>query len=423
MKNLGNRKQQNKRVANKARRPLDRFKVMEWAQFAAAPFCTKLLAGLGAEVIKVEEPGVGDVARRRGPFLHDIPHAECSALFLFLNTSKKGITLNLRAPTGRELFKKLVEKVDVLVEEHPPALVKELGLSYENLKKVNPQLIMASITSFGQTGPYRDYKSYYLNDFHGGGAGYPTPYEPLIPQIREREPIIMGGLSGEYHCGLNAAVAVVAALHARIMTGMGQYIDISKLETYLNAQRPDIAQFFRDGLVTSRTGIRGRTSYRSNGIMRCKDGYVNMHVNETQVPALFDMMGNPEWSRDEKFKPANLPQHRQELDTRMQEWALEHSKDEIWHGGQRRGIPLAAVHNVADAMNSEHLQARGFFAELNHPVAGKFTYPAAMLKLSQTPMRFNRPAPLLGEHNEEIYCDQLGYSRDDLALLRRTGVI
>ncbi len=418
-------KPQGKQATVKASRPLEGFSVLEWAQLAAGPFCTKLLAGLGAEVIKIEEPGMGDVARRRGPFLQDIPHPERSALFLFLNTSKKDITLNLKTATGRDIFKKLIGAVDMLVAEQPPALVEELGLNYENLQQVNPQLIMASITPFGQTGPYRDYKSYPLNNFHGGGAGYLVPYEPLNPEIVEREALMMGGFSGEYHCGLNAAVAVLAALRARLRLGAGQHIDISKQETFLNAQRPDMSRLLSSGIVmtrgTDRHGSSGRP--RPNGIIPCLDGYVNMEVDEERLPALLEMMGNPEWSKDEKFLPENVAQHRQELEEHVQDWAKEHSKEEIWHGCQQRGVPAAAIYTVEDAASSEHLQARGFFAELDHPAAGRFQYPAAPFKLSGTPIEFERAAPLLGEHNEEIYCQRLGYSKEDLALMRRTGVV
>jgi len=418
-------KQQNKQIEGKPTRPLEGFKVLEWAQFAAGPFCAKLLAGLGAEVIKIEEPHLGDVARRRGPFLHDVPHPERSALFLFLNTGKKGITLNLKTATGREIFKKLLQEVDVLVEEQPPALVEKLGLGYETLKEINPQLIVTSVTPFGQTGPYRDYKSYHLTDFHGGGSGYLTPYDPLDPHALDREPIIMGGLSGEHHSGLNAALAAVAALYARPILGAGQYIDISKQETFLNAQRPDMARFLDGGIVATRASaswdIQGKP--KSNGIMRCRDGYVTLEVNETQLAAFFEMMGNPEWSKDEKFSPENVAMHRHELDAHVQDWAKEHDAEEIWHGGQQRGIPMAAIYNVGDAASSEHLQARGFFAELDHPEAGPLNYPAALFKLSRTPMSYDHSAPLLGEHNEEIYCNRLGYSRDNLVLMRRTGVI
>lgn len=412
-----------KQAESNSQRPLDGFKVLEWTDFVAGPFCAKLLASLGAEVIKIEEPATGDIARRRGPFLRDIPHPERSALFLFLNTDKKGITLNLKAAAGRELFKKLVKEADVLVAEQPPALVEEWGLGYQSLSEINPQLIMASITPFGQTGPYRDYKSYYLNNFHAGGSGYVNPFDPQDPHL-DREPLIMGGFFGEYHGGLNAALAITAALYTRMMMGVGQHIDISKQETLLNAQRPDMARYLHEGRPINRAGanIPGGLR-RSSGIMRCKDGYLNMHINENQVAVVFEMMGKPELAKDGRFTPENLPTHREEFDAYVQEWVKDHNREEIWHGAQQRGIPVAAIYSVAEAARSEHLQARGFFAELDHPEAGKLRYPAVPFKLSKTPLKFQRAAPLLGEHNEEIYCRWLGYSREDLAQMRRTGVI
>ena len=156
-----------KAVSGKTRGALKGVRVLEWAHFVAAPYCAKLFADNGAEVVKVEEPDTGDVSRRHGPFPDNIPHPERSALFLYLNTNKRGITLNLHTATGREVFKKLIKDVDIFIEDNPPKLMEELGLDYESLKKVNPQLVMTSITPFGQTGPYRDYKCYYLNTFHG----------------------------------------------------------------------------------------------------------------------------------------------------------------------------------------------------------------------------------------------------------------
>ena len=416
-------KPQAKQTGNSSPKPLDGFKALEWTDFVAGPFCTKLLAALGAEVIKVEEPGAGDIARRRGPFLRDIPHPERSALFLFLNTDKKGVTLNLKSAAGREIFKKLVKEVDVLVVEQPPALVEELGLGYQSLSEINPRLIMSSITPFGQAGPYRDYKSYYLNNFHAGGSGYVTPFDPQNPR-RDREPLILGGFFGEYHGGLNAALAIMAALYTRMMMGVGQHIDISKQETLLNAQRPDMARYLHEGNPVTRSGsnIPGGLR-RSSGIMPCRDGYLNMHINENQVPIVFEMMGNSELAKDERFTPENLPAHRPEFDALVQEWIKDHTRDEIWHAAQQRGIPIAAIYSVGEAAHSEHLQDRGFFGELDHPAAGRLRYPAIPFKLSKTPLKFQRAAPLLGEHNEEIYCRWLGYSQEDLAAMRRTGVI
>ncbi len=405
------------------KKTLGGLKVLEWAQFVAGPYCSKLLADFGAEVIKVEPPGVGDVARRQGDFPGDVPHPERSALFLYLNTNKKGITLNLGGKTGREVFKQLVQKVDILIEDNPPGVVRELGLNYESLEAINPHLIMVSITPFGQAGAYRDYKAYYLNTFHGGGFGYVTPLDIYDAQILEREPIVMGGLFGEYQCGLSAAAVTLAALYFRFVAHAGQHIDVSKQETLLNSQRVEVAEFLEDGQILNRAGVNVPLTANWGGIMPCRDGYVYMTGGGRQVQGLFDLLGNPEWSKDEKFKPDTFRAHQMEVRPHVLAWAAEHDREEIWHGGQRRGITMAAVYNVGETLGADHLKAREFFVEIEHPEAGKLPYPSGFCQMSGTPLRLERSAPLLGGHNQEVYCDWLGYSQQDLMRLRGMGVI
>jgi crotonobetainyl-CoA:carnitine CoA-transferase CaiB-like acyl-CoA transferase len=204
---------------------LDGLKVLEYCQMISGPYCGKLLADLGAEVIKVEEPSVGDVARTRGPFPGDVTHPEKSGLFLYLNTNKLGITLNLGTASGRELFRRLAEQADVLLEDRPPGEMAKLGLDYASLSAINPRLIVTSITPFGQTGPYRDYKSYHLNLYHASGH---SSFFYVAPRERRKEALVVaGGEVGDYDGGLSAAVATLAALFARLATGQGQHIDIS----------------------------------------------------------------------------------------------------------------------------------------------------------------------------------------------------
>ena len=191
--------------------------MVEYCSFVSGPYCTKLFADLGAEVIKVENPE-GDEARKRGAFLDDKPDPELSGLFLYLNTNKLGVTLNLDSATGRDIFKKLIADADILVEDRPPGKMEKLGLNYDVLKKVNPSLIMASITPFGQYGPYRDYKSYYLNTYHASGAGYVLP---AGSPNADREPLRGGGFVGECDIGVNASVAVLGALYWRMAGGTG----------------------------------------------------------------------------------------------------------------------------------------------------------------------------------------------------------
>ena len=410
-------------AGTKVKRALDGVKVVEWAQFVAAPYCSKLLADLGAEVIKVEEPGLGDEARGRGPFPKDIPHPERSALFLYLNTSKKGVTLDLGKEKGREIFKKLIQEADVLVEDNPPRLMQELELTYENLRRINPRLVMTSITPFGQTGPYRDYKCYYLNTCHGSGYGYLNPSDPHNPGILEREPLMPGGFLAEYYSGSTAGIATMAALYYMGATGVGQHVDVSKQEAVFQAAKVDVAQYFDSGDITTRVPTTISPS-SWGGIVPCKDGYVYMMGAERhQVEAVFDLMGNPEWSKDEKYSPEQFYLHGLEIRPYVLEWVRERGKEEIWHGGQARRAPISAIYSVEDVANSEHFKAREFLVELDHPEAGKLKYPLTPYRFSETAVKLERAAPLLGEHNEEIYCSRLGYSRDDLASLKRTGVI
>ncbi len=406
-----------------AKKALGSVRVLEWASFVAGPFCARLLSDNGAEVIKVEEPGTGDDARRQGAFPQDIPHPEQSALFLYLNTNKKGITLNLKTEAGRQIFKKLIQEVDILIEDNPPHLVQELGLDYESLREVNPQLIMTSITPFGQTGPYRDYKCYYLNTFHASGFGYLTPSTPGDPSILEREPIMMGGFLAEYYSGVNAAIPTLASL----LMGVGQHIDVSKQETQFISEMVGITGHCLTGETPNRATLSsgpwaGGSTW--GGVLPCRDGYALIHgTRPNQIAALFDMMHNPEWSREEKFRPEVFHRHSSEAQPYVVAWAAGQYKGDIFHGGQRRGTTVAAVYTVEDAVNSEHLKAREFLVELDHPQAGRLSYPSAPYKFSETPANLEHPAPLLGEHNEEIYCDRLGYSRQKLVEMREMGII
>ncbi len=228
---------------------LSHLKVLELCNFVCGPYCTKLLADLGAEVIKVEPPGVGDESRRRGPFLNDIPHPERSGLFLYLNTNKSGITLDIKTTKGRGILKELIKKTDILVEDNPPKVMKELGLTYHELKKINPRLVMTSITPFGQTGPYRDYKAHEMNLYHAGGEGYLLPIQS--PDLT-REPVKAGGLVGDCICGLSSAIATLAAAYNMKETGVGQHIDVSKQDVLMTMVLLEIAMYANMGVVRNR---------------------------------------------------------------------------------------------------------------------------------------------------------------------------
>lgn len=404
-----------------AGRALQGVRVLELCQMVAGPYCTKLLADMGAEVIKIEPPDLGDEARRRGPFPKDLPHPERSGLFLYLNTNKLGITLKVEDPKGKRIFRELVQEVDILVEDNPPGYLEGMGMGYASLQEGNQRLILTSITPFGQTGPYRDFKAYHLNTFHAGSEGYLLPGHLGWLLYQDREPLKGAGLVGDYRCGLVAAVAALIALYYQRLSGRGQHIDLSKQEALMDLGRYELSKYPNWGFVET----RATRAHPVGGIYQCKDGFVQLSpVEQHQWEGLVRLMGDPAWAKDERFKDRpSRAQNREEADTHISEWALRHTMEEIYHGAQAQGCPVGAIYSPGDLMRSEHLQARGYFVEVEHPDTGKVLYPGAPAKFSETPWGVDRSAPRLGEHNEEVYVKKLGYDRGRLAVLRQAGVI
>jgi CoA:oxalate CoA-transferase len=399
--------------------PLNGLKVVELCSFVAGPYCTKLFADFGAEVIKIEPPGVGDEARRRGPFLHDNPDPELSGLFLYVNTNKLGVTLNLNPATGRDIFKKLIANADILVEDRSPGEMEKLGLNYEVLKEINPSLIMASITPFGQDGPYRDYKAYYLNAFHASGAGYVLP---AASPNADREPIKGGGYVGECDIGVNASVAIMAALYWRDAGGTGQYIDISKQEAEMALERVNIARYYELGKSPTRYEInRVRDT-----LLRCRDGgYVMIVLHpDKQWNGVVEALDNPEWTKEEKYLThKGRESNFKELRERLREEALKYDTAELFHRVQSRGTACAPVCSAEQVFKSPQTQARNFYVEIDHPKAGKLMYPGLPYQFAKTESRNGQGAPLLGQHNEEVYCNRLGYTKLEWVKFREAGVI
>ncbi len=402
------------------KKALEGVKVLEYGGLVAAPYCAKLLADLGAEVIKIEPPGVGDESRKRGPFPDDIPHAEKSALFLYLNTNKLGVTLDLGSTTGKGIFKSIIKDVDIFIEDSSPQTMNRLGLGYSDLCGINPRLIMVSLTSFGQTGPHADYKACPLNLVHSGMLGYMTPWVSRWP---DREPIQPGGFLGEYGGGLSAATATLAALYVQRMTGKGQHVDVSKQEALIALNRVNAPQFPNDGESDTRfvnlSGLLG-------DIVPCKDGHIVFQINETHHwQGFVQLIGSPEWALDPVYLNGEERGKRfiSEIRPRVLEWAKHYTKEELYHKGQSANCPFAVVNSPADVVNSEHHRARGFFVDVEHPVAGKIKQAGAPFIMSETPWAVEKPAPMMGQHNEQVYCQRLGYTRKDLVELRKAGII
>jgi crotonobetainyl-CoA:carnitine CoA-transferase CaiB-like acyl-CoA transferase len=398
---------------------LSDLKVLEFGNLVSAPYCGKLMADLGAEVIKVEEPGLGDEARSREPFAQDTPGIERSGLFSYLNTNKLSVTLDPRTVTGKAIFEELVKDADILVENNPPALMDELGLNYETLEKVNPMLIMTSITPFGQTGPYRDYKAYELNTYNAGGYGFvstATYAEPVMP------PVKAGGRQSEFGAAMAGAVATMCAVFARNTIGSGQHVDISIQECLAGQYESAIEHW-----TFTENEMGGVTNPIIQPIMPlpCKDGWVFlMCVEDREFDNLLKVMGNPDWAKEEIFKDRfTRAEYVDALFIYLSEWSMQYTSEEVFQMGQAGHVPIGPAYDTEDLLNSEHLASRSYFVDIDHPEIGRATYPGAPYGFSQTPWKIGRRAPLLGENNEEIFCERLGYSRQELAKLMQTKVI
>ncbi|MBE0481353.1 MAG: CoA transferase, partial [Dehalococcoidia bacterium] len=372
-------------------RAMEGTKVVEWCQMVTGPYCGKLIADLGAEVIKIEPPRTGDAARFCGPYPEDIPHRERSGLFLYCNTNKLGITLEVTSATGREIFKKLVSNADILIEDRPPGAMEEIGLGYGELRNLNPGLIMVSITPFGQTGPHRHYKMYHLNLIHGAGGGYLTPN--VTEDSLHREPLKGGGRLDEFSAGLSAALGALAALYCQGLTGLGQHLDISKQQAVMDLDRVHVATWANTGRSPERTG-------RPSGsqIYRCMNGFVVISPYLDHMwQGLVDLMGRPQWALHPKFDgQVDRDEHAAELSAGVQQWVAGRTVDEVYHGGQSRGCPVGIVRDAADLARCAQYRARGFFVEVDHPEAGGIQLPSCHYQFSETPWAGVRPAPLLG---------------------------
>ena len=395
---------------------LEGIRILDLGRYVSAPYCAKLFGTFGAEVVKIEKPGTGDGARTEGPFLDDRSHPETSALFLYLNTNKKSVTLSLETEAGAGILRDLVKGTDVLVENFRPGTLASFGLDYEALESLNPGLVMVSVTDFGQTGPYRDYKGGRLVDYALGGYMYVNGHP-------DREPLAGGGEQPQYQGGLHAFTGAMAALINREITGLGQYIDVSIMECMTSVHQFTINRYAYSGMIQKRIGNRYMWTHPST-IYACRDGYVCVSPNtDDKAEMLLTMMGMPEILEDERFRTGY---HRREnfeaFDELVKPWFLERTRNEIVETCQEWRIPVMYANNVEELLEDPHLREREFWVDIDHPEAGTHPYPVAPFRMSDSPARSGRP-PLLGEHNEEIYCRRLNLGRDDLVRLRAGGII
>jgi crotonobetainyl-CoA:carnitine CoA-transferase CaiB-like acyl-CoA transferase len=378
--------------------------------------CTKLLADMGADVIKIEAPG-GDAARRIPPFKDDTPDPEKSLYFLHYNTNKRGITLDIEKPDGRATLLELARKADVLIETYSPSRCAELGLTYRELSAGNPALVVASITPFGQAGPWRDYKA---NDIAGLALGNllylaGEPGEPPLQPPGE----IAYGMASTY-----GAFGVAVALYHRLESGRGQHVDVSMHECAGHIAGYFIPNYGYTGAKPARASRKGEETDLYDPYPT-KNGYARIFIIPVeQWRRLVEWMGRPAAISGPEFEKMAYRRKNPEIVVRtITEFCMRHTKEELYEEGQKRRISVTPINTVGEFIDSPQTKAREIFVEMEHPAVGKYLHFGPVPRLSAAPGRITRTAPLVGEHNAEIYCGELGMSKDDLVALRASGVI
>ena len=389
--------------------------------------CGKLMGDLGADVIKIERPG-GDATRRIGPFYHDENDPNKSLFWWALNTSKRGITLDIEKPLGQEVLKKLVKKTDFLLESFPVGYMDKLGLGYQDLKKINPAVIMVSITPFGQSGPYKDFKGPDMVEWAMGAGTYLQTMGDI-----DRVPVrISQGFQCYYHAGTEGVVGALVALYNRHSTGRGQHVDIS-IQECMNFTTPWLYD------LNKISQVRGITLYsvKVKHIWPCKDGYVmwsytgGPNAKRHSIP-LVNWMASEGMASDwlKNFDWMNFSHYHttQEIIDRLEAETVAFfktkTKAQIMEGAVKYRIMLYAIVTAKDVRESPQLEARDFWTEIAHPELGKkITYPGKWSNNTLNPPQISRRAPLIGEHNREVYEKELGFSKAELGNLRKAGVI
>ncbi len=393
---------------------LEGLRVIDLSQGIAGPYCTRLLADSGADVIKVEPPG-GDYARTLGPFPDDVPDQDKAGLFVHLNANKKSITLDIQTQSGRVVLRRLLAKADILVENDAPGHLAGLDLGYDDLKSEFPQLVYCSITPFGQTGPYRDFVGNSLACMALSGLMYVTG-DP------DKEPLCTGGEPAEYFAALNGWVAVLAALEHRERTGQGQHLDVSMLESLGAADEYNTTIYWTHGGAIRRRYYSRHLAAYPHDIYPCRNGYIVVIGGGRGFPtAMALLLENSELEQNPLFLNGWLrtTQWRQ-FEEIARPYLREHDWQEILARAQELRMPFAAVLDPKMLLENAHLKEREFFREIEQPNLGRLPLAGPPFRMSETPLRHGA-APLLGQHTQDILLE-LDYSPEDTVILRERGI-
>ena len=387
-------------------------KVLDFSRVYSGPYCTMLLGDMGADIIKVEAQGKGDDTR----YFYPVKDGE-SGYYNYFNRSKRSISLNLKDERGREIAQKLAQWADVLIENFSPGTMARLGLGYEDIKKVNPQIIYASISGFGQSGPYRDKVAYDgvaqaiggMMSLTGEAGGIPLKTGPAISDAAT---------------GVHCALAIMSAIYNRMQNnGPGQYIDVSLMDTVFSILENGVPIYTVLGTNPTRMANTNPGSAPYN-MYKSKDDYVIIATaNDNLFHKLAGVMKQPELLDIPEFKTNfSRKEHQPQIDAIVEKWTTQNTTAELEKMLDAAGVPVSPIKTVEQLCEDPHIKHRNMLVELEHPVLGKVKYPGNPINLSETPVKVNRRAPLLGEHNNEIL-NGLGYSDSDIARLKEEKVI
>ena len=398
--------------------PLDGVTVLDLTHYISGPYATKLLADYGADVIKFERPG-GDPARRLGPFKGGEEHPEKSGTFFYLNTNKRSLVLDLAQERGRDVFGRLLDRADVVVESFRPGVLDALGIGWEFIHARRPTVPLVSITNFGQESPYRDYKGSEVVLY--GFAG-----EMYTMGVGDREPVKMYGTAALVQSGAAAATAVMAAFLVGREQDLGQHVDFSIVDSHLcgvDRRHAATIAYEYSGRKTLRHA--GSALGAGVGVYPCADGYVEFTGAQRFIGRIADMLGYPVWFKDPKWKrPGALadPDMLGEFNAYFYGWLIERTRREVWAEARRARVLCGPLFSVRELFDDPHFRERGFWQEVAHPELGSFEMPGRPFIMNDSPWAFERPAPLLGEHSAEIL-REVGFSDGDVRDLAEARVV
>ena len=399
---------------------LEGVSVIDLTHCIAGPYCTKLLAGFGADVLKIEPPG-GERGRRMAPFFRDEPGPDSSLPFAYLNAGKRGATLNLKSAEGREMLLSLLKDADVLVENFAPRVMPSLGLDYETLREAAPHLVMVSISNFGQTGPYRDYKAADIVEYALGGLMY-------IFGAYDREPLKHAFNQAQFKAGTDAASATLMALYHQRMTGgrtsgQGQRVDVSIQEAVASGLRDVVNNYTYTG------AIRRRQPNHSGDLQRLRataDGYLLPNPGlggGLNWDSFVEFLGLPELDDDRFRTPSARLANAEELGRILDEYFIRQNKYDMFYGSHERRFIFGVIQSPSEVLEDPQFAYRDFFVDVEHPVMGELRMPGAPFRMESTPWKTGDAAPSVGQDNGQIFGDRLVLTGEQMAELRSEGII